>query len=509
MPLIHENLSLIPIPKDFERMEGEFIIDASTVIQSDPNIESLGLYLKSLLKQSSGMDLLVHLDQRSVQKDDCITFLIDPKLKYLGPEGYLLQVDPNHAAISASAPRGLFYGIQTFRQLLPWEIEAHDLNSSIQWKVPCILIRDLPRFSWRGFMLDEGRHFFGKQAVKTLLDVMALLKMNVFHWHLTEDQGWRIEIKQYPKLIEVGSKRKETQINGVKSEETDGIPHEGYYTQEEIQEVVEYAKERFIQVVPEIEMPGHCVAALASYPELSCREESLEVPATFGIKKDVYCAGKERVFEFLTDVLSEVMELFPSNVIHIGGDEVPKDRWKECEDCQNRIQEEGLKDEKELQAYFINRIGTFLHSKGRRMMGWNEIMNGRIRKDAIGQYWRWDWFRLRKYLKRGQSYVMSRSNRLYLNHDLSLSKLKKCYSYDPVPKLLKKEKDHILGVEAPAWTEWIKTEKDLQEVVFPRLLAVAEMGWSSRKDRDFESFRKRLEQFLKRFDALDLAYSTF
>ena len=286
----------------------------------------------------------------------------------MGAEGYRLEVTEKAVRIEAYQPAGLFYGVQTLRQLLPEEIEAPDKQQAPLggWTVPSVTIEDKPRFPWRGMLLDCGRHFMDKEFVKRYVDLLAYHKMNRLHWHLTEDQGWRIEIKKYPKLTEVGAWR----------EYEDGTVYGGFYTQDDVREIVAYAKSRFVTVVPEIEMPGHSVAALAAYPEFSCTGGPFEVETQWGVHKDVYCAGNDRTFKFLEDVLEEVMTLFDSPYIHIGGDECPKDRWKQCPKCQGRIKVEGLKDEHELQSYFIKRMERFLSSKGRRLIGWDEILEG-------------------------------------------------------------------------------------------------------------------------------------
>ncbi|MFX1453587.1 MAG: beta-N-acetylhexosaminidase, partial [Promethearchaeota archaeon] len=423
-------ISIIPKPVELTISAGKFTLNNETRILVDKNCRKNGNYLREILAPATGFNIPISYITESKIEENVIALKLNFEKKEIGQEGYILKITPNSVDISGYANSGIFYGIQSLRQLLPEEIETAKLVKNIDWSIPSVSIRDYPRFKWRGYMMDVGRHFFGKEVIKKILDVMALLKMNVFHWHLTEDQGWRIEIKKYPKLISVGSKRKESQIRGFSSLETDGIPHEGYFTQEDVKEIITYATERFVSIVPEIEMPGHSMAALASYPELSCTGGPFEVPTYFGIHKDVYCAGKEEVFNFLQDVLDEVMSLFPSDIIHIGGDEVPKDRWKKCPDCQNRIKNEGLRNEDDLQVYFINRMASYISTHGRRVMGWNEILHDNLEKNVIGQYWSGLKRIVLKHLRKGRNFIMTNVSHLYLDYSYEAISLSKCYAYD-------------------------------------------------------------------------------
>ncbi len=503
-----EIIPIIPQPVKITQKSGKFFLTEEIEIAADTELIKINEYLKKLLISSTGFDVkIVNSDQKENSKNT-ITLKIDKTRKRIVTGGYLLQISEKQALISAPTTAGIFYGVQSLRQLLPVEIESVKKISNVEWTIPCVEIEDYPRFSWRGYMLDEGRHFLGKNIVKKMLDLMALLKMNVFHWHLTDDQGWRIEIKKHPRLTEIGSKRKETQIGGFLSKKTDGIPHGGYYTQDDIKEIITHAKERFIKVVPEIDAPGHSKAALVAYPELSCTGGPFEVPTRFGIKKDVYCIGKEKVFEFLQDVFNEIITLFPSDIIHIGGDEVPKARWKECLDCQARIKEEKLKNEKDLQVYFTNRIASYLSSHGRRTMGWNQILNDGLPKDVIGQYWMLGKKQVLKHLRQGRNMVMSKFGGVYLDYDYPRTPLKKVYKYDPVPKKLEKKYHvNILGIEAPLWTEWVRNIGELEWQTFPRLVAVAENGWTLKNEKNYRAFKNRLEILLKRLDLLEVNYA--
>jgi len=357
-------------------------------------------------------------------------------------------------------------------------------------------------------MLDEARHFHGKKVVKKLLDLMARLKLNIFHWHLTDDQGWRIEIKKYPNLIEIGSKREESQVGGFFNKRKNGIPHSGYYLQDDIKEIISYAKDRFITIIPEIDMPGHTRAALASYPNLSCRGYSFRVSPHWGIHRDILCIGKEEVFDFVKGVLDEIAQLFPSDIIHIGGDEVPKNRWEECERCQLRISKEGLKNEGDLQIYFTNRITAFLKSKGKRVMGWNEILDKNLEEDIICQYWLRGKEKVFKYLQRSGNVIMSNFKFAYLDHSYSFTPLKLAYKFEPIPKKLKPHyHENVLGLEAVMWGEFIPNLKRLEWQTFPRLIAFSEVSWTPKDKKKFRHFQNRLDRFLRRLDIIGVNYA--
>ncbi|MHA2290168.1 MAG: beta-N-acetylhexosaminidase, partial [Promethearchaeota archaeon] len=394
-------INIIPKPVSMILGEGYFRINGQTAIEADPELIEIAKYLRDLVLPATGFRLEISEMKKDLTKSNTIFLNLNEELNTLQEEGYSLKINPEFVELLALKPVGIFYGIQTIRQLLPIEIEQKNNIPGINWDIPSIKIMDYPRFSWRGYMLDEGRHFLGKEVVKHILDLMALLKMNTFHWHLTEDQGWRIEIKRYPLLTEVGSKRNGTQIGGFLSKKMDTNPHKGYYRQEEIKEIISYATKLFIKIVPEIDLPGHSKAALAAYPEFSCTGGPFEVSTTFGIKKDVFCVGKDSTFEFLNDVLDEIISLFPSDIIHVGGDEVPKKRWEKCPDCQERIEKEGLKNKKELQEYFTNRIMNHLSSHGRSIMGWNQILTEASSKEIIAQKWLLGKNLIKKHLMKG------------------------------------------------------------------------------------------------------------
>lgn len=506
--MLMTTINIIPKPVSMTLGEGSFILTKQTVIESDPNLIEVARYFKDLMLPASGFNLEIIDLKTDITKSNTIYLKLNGEINNLSEEGYDLKINRERIVLSAPKPVGIFYGIQTIRQLLPIDIEKKDENSAIEWIIPSIDIKDYPRFSWRGYMLDEGRHFLGKEVVKHILDLMALFKMNVFHWHLTEDQGWRIEIKKYPRLAKVGSKREKTQIGGFLSKKMDNHPHEGYYTQEEIQEIISYADKLFITIIPEIDIPGHSKAALAAYPEFSCTGGPFEVSTRFGIKKDVYCVGKESTFDFLSNILDEIILLFPSEIIHIGGDEVPKKRWEKCPECQERIKIENFKNEKDLQILFTERINKILSTHGRRLMGWNQILSASSTKDIIGQYWMFGRRKVIKHLKRGGNIVFSKFGSTYLDYSYKRTSLRKAYKYEPVPKKIHKDYyNNILGIEAPLWTEWVRNVRELDWQTFPRLIAIAESNWAPREQKSFRSFRIRLEDLLNRLDILGVHYA--
>jgi hexosaminidase len=420
--------------------------------------------------------------------------------------------------LEAQTPQGIFYGMQTLRQLLPYQIERSYL-SNIAWTIPCVEIEDEPRFVHRGLMLDVCRHFMPKEFVMKFIDMLAYHKMNTFHWHLTEDQGWRIEIKKYPKLTEIGAYRNRTLEGRYTSPEKrkwDNTRYGGFYTQEDIKEVIAYAQKRFITIIPEIEMPGHAVAALTAYPGLSCTGGPFEVEGLWGIFNDIFCP-KEETFEFLENVLAEVAELFPSEYIHIGGDEAPKTRWKNCAHCQELIRKEGLKDEHELQSYFIKRIEKFVESKGKHIIGWDEILEGGLAPNATVMSWRGEAGGINA-AKQNHDVIMSPNTYVYLDYFQANPKtqplaiggflpLWKVYSYNPMPaSLTPAEAKHVLGVQGNIWTEYIPTTDHVEYMAFPRGAAIAETGWSPDAKKNYADFKERIIQQFKRYDAIGWNY---
>lgn len=506
-------LPLIPCPQQVEPQQGSFIFADTTTMDyaaGNPEVQAVADFLNELVQPPMG-HRLPH------NRGGSVRLILDERAA--GVQGtYTLSIQQDRIEIRSASAVGLFYGIQTLRQLLPAEIERRQPVSSV-WSVPCVQISDAPRFSYRGMHLDVGRHFFPVSFIKKYIDLLALHKMNMFHWHLTEDQGWRIEIKKYPRLTEVGAYRAETLIGhgGRPPFEYDGQRYGGFYTQDQIREVVRYAQSRFVTIIPEIEMPGHSSAALAAYPELGCTGGPYQVQTRWGVFNDVYCAGNDRVFEFLEDVLDEVVELFPGKYIHIGGDECPKKSWQNCEKCQARIKAEGLKDEHELQSYFIRRIEKYLLSKGRYIIGWDEILEGGLAPQATVMSWRGMDGGIAA-ARQNHDVIMTPGTHCYFDHYQAdpatqplaiggFTPLKKVYSFEPVPdELTAAQQKHILGAQGNVWTEYMKTSDHVEYMVFPRATALAEVLWAQKEQKDYGNFLRRLEQFSKRLDELKVNY---
>lgn len=426
-----------------------------------------------------------------------------------GEEGYYLDIDQQGIRITSATPAGLFYGAQTLRQVLPAEIERAGLAQPVD--LPYVHIEDQPRFAHRGFMLDVVRHFFGVAEIKRILDLLALQKINRFHWHLSDDQGWRIEIKKYPRLTEIGSKRKQTQVDGwlFSKPVFDGIPHEGFYTQDEVREVVAYARENFIEVIPEIDAPGHATAAIAAYPALQCSGAPAEVQVLARHFSNPMCVGSEFVFEFLDGVFSELAALFPFHRIHIGGDEVNQKPWRRCPACQRRMAQEKLANGHDLQAYFANRLVAMLKARGCQVTGWNELLHDSLDKEVINQFW-FPFSRKKSIaeIRRGRPTILSEATSCYLDYSFEALPLANSYACEPqVFGLSETEAASVLGVEAALWTEVVDSRQRLDWQMFPRLLALSEAGWTNRQNREYADFLSRLERFQKRLDELGVQYA--
>ena len=443
--------------------------------------------------------------------DNNIIFIYDGSLK---AEGYILDITPENIIIKSKDGAGAFYAVQTLKQIVP--VQAFETPIDLTaLPFPIMTVSDEPHFPYRGFMLDCSRHFWSVDAIKEVLDILAMHKMNRFHWHLTEDQGWRIEIKKYPLLTEVGSLREQTTTGH--NEGLDGIPYGGYYTQKDIKEIVRYAKERFITIIPEIEIPGHSLGALSAYPELGCRGESgnYKTWSYWGVSNQIACAGKETTFKFWKNVLNEVMKLFPGEYIHIGGDEAPRDEWKECELCQQRIKDNNLKNEAELQSYVNNRIEKFLNDHGRKMIGWDEILEGGVSKGATIMSWRGTEGGIAA-AKAGNNAIMTPGSYCYLDYRQTTDRkdeldsngsyvpLRKTYSFNPYDQLAKNEQKYIMGVQGNLWTEYVTTPMQLQYKTLPRLGAIAEIGWSNP-----DPATKDVEEFIGRAKELARYYSVW
>ena len=497
--------SIIPKPLSQKIGNGSFIFNNDVAIVSEPKLQEVSNYFTLYLKDNYNFELS---NNNSTKK---ITFKIDDSIN--NDEGYELNVSKNDITIKSKHAKGAFYAVQSLIQLLPL---PSDLNS---FKIPCLRIKDQPQFTYRGMHLDVGRHFFSVDFIKKYIDLMARLKMNTFHWHLTEDQGWRIEIKKYPKLQEIAAFRKETLIGHYNDQphQFDGKPYGGFYTQEQIKEVVAYALTRQVTIIPEIEMPGHSQAAIAAYPELGCSGKQVEVATKWGVFDEVYCP-KESTFNFLEDVIDEVVELFPGKYIHIGGDEAPKTNWKNCEYCQKLIKKEGLKDEHGLQSYFIARMEKYINSKGKQIIGWDEILEGGLAPNATVMSWRGTSGAVQA-AKEGHDVILTPGSHCYFDHYQSENEneplaiggflpLEKVYHFNPIPEeLTDKEATYVLGAQGNVWTEYMKTEKQVEYMAFPRAVALSEVLWSSPEHKNYQDFIHRLEQYQKRLDQLEVNYA--
>ncbi len=500
-------LGLIPQPQKVELKKGAFVFSDKTRIVSVSEQDSIGATDIRILNYLKDNLADLKFAPKDSSLDNILLFNKINKNDSLSNEAYILNITPKHIEIKASSDAGLFYGLITLMQILPNKLSASDT-------IPAVSIYDKPQFKWRGAHLDVCRHFFDKEFVKKYIDLLAKHKMNTFHWHLTEDQGWRIEIKKYPKLTEIGSKRKETIVEkNFDPYIGDGKEYGGFYTQEEIKEIVAYANDRFVTIIPEIEMPGHSLAALAAYPNLSCTGGPFEVMTKWGVSEDIYCAGNDSVFSFLQDVLDEVIELFPSKYIHIGGDEAPKIRWEKCPKCQARIKAEGLKNEHELQSYFITRIEKYLNSKDRQIIGWDEILEGGLAPNAAVMSWRGEAGGIEA-ANQNHYVVMSPGKPLYFDHYQSEDKdneplaiggynsLQAVYEYNPIPKELPKDKQkYILGAQANVWTEYIPTPEQVEYMAYPRLCALSEVNWTGSNKTGYDNFVLRMKN--KHFSRLN------
>jgi len=533
--------NLVPRPQKLEKAEGQFTIRGGARIIAVGDAVTEARKLRDYLRPATGFEMPIQAEGKGA-----ITLKLDPAAATLGPEGYRLQVDQDGIRILALKPAGLFYGIQTLRQLLPPEIYRKALVRDVPWSVPLLRIEDSPRFGWRGSHLDVGRHFMPKSFVLKHLELMAQHKLNTFHWHLTEDQGWRIEIKKYPKLTEVGAWRKETCVGPWRPDPAkwtyDGKPHGGFYTQDDIREVVAYAANLHITVVPEIEMPGHARAAIAAYPELGNFPDSKPEVATYWGIHPVVFGVQDKTLAFLKDVLDEVMALFPSTFIHVGGDECPKLEWATSPIALARMRELKIIDEKttseellkekdwhgpthpamkKLQSWFIGQMDSYLASKGRRLLGWDEILEGGLAPGAAVMSWRGEAGGIEA-ANAGHDVVMAPNTSTYLDYDQvkhdtpgfrepfkigPYCGLEVVYAYDPIPAGLASDKaKHVLGSQGQLWTEFMPTPGQVEYMAWPRLAALSEVVWSPKEGKDFADFQKRLATEQKRWDAQDVNY---
>lgn len=514
--IIKTEFSIIPTPTKLEIKRGVFEIPTEIKI-NNPGYKDFDFaldYASSKFKNFNNIKLKVNKNYKKcdiqISKSDNIK---------LGDEGYSIDISNSKIKITANSSKAIFYAFNTIFSML--EDGTNKLKSEKELRLQAVSITDIPRFKYRGMHLDVCRHFMPIEFIKKYIDFIARYKMNSFHWHLTEDQGWRIEIKKYPKLTEIGAWRDKTIIgHSSKSNEYKNEKHGGFYTQAQIKEIIKYAETKFITVIPEIELPGHSLAALAAYPELGCTKENYKVSPTWGIFEDVYCAGQEYTFTFLEDVLSEVIELFPSKYIHIGGDECPKSAWKKCPKCQNRIKTENLKNEHELQSYFIRRIEKYINSKGKQIIGWDEILEGGLAPNATVMSWRG----VKGGIIAAKQYhdvIMTPNSISYLDHyqgDRSTEPLaiggyttvKEIYEFNPIPKELSSEEmKHIIGFQGNVWTEYMPNPEHVEYMVFPRICAIAETAWRGENKQDYLSFTKSLNTEIKRLKKLNINIGKF
>ena len=499
--------SIIPVPTEQIINKGVFLLNSSTKLIYDEELNEVANFSKNYFESGNKIKL------NSGSKNS-INFKIDTTIS--NEEGYQLKITPEEILITAKNSKGAFYAFQSLRQLLPTDFEK---SKESEFAIQCLEIKDAPQFGYRGMHLDVGRHFFSVDFIKKYIDLMSMLKMNTFHWHLTEDQGWRIEIKKYPKLQEVAAFRNETLIGHYSDQphKFDRKKYGGFYTQEEIKEVVKHASERQIDVIPEIELPGHAQAAIAAYPELGCTGKQVEVATKWGIFDEIYCP-KENTFKFLEDVIDEVITLFPGKYIHIGGDEAPKTNWKKCAHCQKLIKKEGLKDEHELQSYFITRMEKYINSKGKQIIGWDEILEGGLAPNATVMSWRGINGAVEA-AKQKHDVILTPNSHCYFDHYQSTNEneplaiggflpLEKVYSFNPIPEeLTKEEAKYVLGAQGNIWTEYMQTSDKVEYMAFPRMIALSEVVWSKSSNKNYDNFVERLESFNERLDVMNVNYA--
>ena len=523
----NSSFSIVPQPASIKMKPGKFRITNQTMLlvaERDIDLKNVAILFAEQLRLAGGPFLRVESMMDEMNDGNAIVFAYNKNREKLPTEGYRLNISQNGILLTGNSGAGLFYGMQTLLQLLPPEVcKITKPEEGKSWEVPCTDIKDEPRFPYRGMHLDVSRHFFPKEFIFRYIDLLAMYKMNIFHWHLTDDNGWRIEILRYPELTEVSAWRvdhedlpwRERPPQEVGEEATYG----GFYTQSDIREIVQYAAQRYITIIPEIEMPAHSVEVLAAYPDLSCTGGPFTVPpGSYWPNSDIFCAGSESVFVFLEDVLTEVMDLFPSEYIHVGGDEATKTRWEACPKCQQRMKDEGLNDEKELQSYFIKRIERFINSKGKKLIGWDEILEGGLAPEATVMSWRGLEGGIAA-ARQGHDVIMTPTSHCYFdyyqaNPDFEpeaiggFTTLKKVYSFEPIPEeLTADEGKHILGAQGNVWTEYISTQEHAEYMALPRMIAIAEIDWSPAKLRNWDDFRQRLEGQYKRLEYMGVNYS--
>ncbi len=508
-------ISLFPQAQQLERKPGAFTLNAHTRLFAAD--DALGNRLADYLRPATGFDLPVYPLDDDILADVTNAILLVPSAEYDRAEAYALDITPERVVIRAAGPGGFLPAMQTLRQLLPAPILAEAPQANVNWSMPSARISDGPAFGWRGLLLDVARHMFPVGFIKKFIDMMAFYKFNTLHLHLTDDQGWRIEIMKYSRLTEIGSQRAQTPIPAA-PKRGDGQPYGGFYTQEELRGIVAYAEARGITVMPEIELPGHSLAALSAYPQLGCLGEGYDVRTTWGIDPNIYCAGNDEVFSFLGDVLEETLAIFPSEYIHIGGDEAPKERWRACPRCQARIKAEGLADEHELQSWFIRQIESWLNERGRRLVGWDEILEGGLAPNATVMSWRGSDGGIAA-AKAGHDVIMTPNSNCYLDYYQhedwsrepaaisSTLTLPQVWQFAVIPEQIAADKQkHILGGQGNIWTEYIPNAEHLEYMAFPRAIAIADILWHQPAERSIDDLLARLKAHLPCLDALGIHY---
>lgn len=527
-----EDYNIVPKPTQLIMSDGKHIFNQNTEVNFPDALTNEAQFMIQSIRSLTGQKVSF---ERTKDLQARLTLGLDSTLT--NSEAYHLEVDQDRIKIVGKTPAGVFYGVQSLIQLI--EI-PHDNSPKEVLSIPAVTIKDAPRYGYRGMHLDVARHFFDVDFVKRYIDLMAMHKMNTFHWHLTEDQGWRIEIQKYPKLTEIGAFRNGTIMGHYPGDGNDNTQYGGFYTQDDIKEVLTHAAKRHVTVIPEIELPGHSQAAIASYPYLSCYpEEKTEVPndmmsekskeiqqsgmpkivqESWGVYNDVYCAGKEETFEFLESVLDEVITLFPSQYIHIGGDECPKENWKMCPNCQERIRNEGLEDEHELQSYFVQRIERYLNGKGKKIIGWDEILEGGIAPNATVMSWRGTNGGIEA-AKQGHDVIMTPTTYCYFDYYQSKDTenepmaiggylpVEQVYGFDPASGLGTDEEKYILGAQGNVWTEYMTTTGSVEYMVLPRMAAMSEVVWTNKDLQSFDDFKRRLTQFRNLYEARGFTYA--
>ena len=513
--LVVNQAAIIPAPQQLEKGIGYFTLSKTSTLFAIPEFKTAANFLKVYLEKGAGIDI--------VSSNKAAASIVMVKDTLLQKEGYTLRISKQQITIKASDGAGAFYAVQSLRQILPPVLELPNPSLIDTISIACMEIKDAPMFSYRGMHLDVSRHYFPKEFIKQYIAWLAALKINTFHWHLTDDQGWRIEIKQYPDLTRKGAYRKETLIGHYNDtpQRFDGKPYGGFYTQQEVKEIVAFAKDHHVTIIPEIELPGHAQAAISAYPSLGCTSQQVPVATKWGVFENIYCP-KPETFTFLKNTLDEVMELFPGQYIHIGGDEAPKTKWKKCTHCQQLIKEQKLEDAHGLQSYFITEIEKHINAKGKKIIGWDEILEGGLAPNATVMSWRGTQGAIDA-ARQGHDVILTPTSHTYFDYYQATYEqeptaiggylpLKKVFGFNPIPQVLQNTDaaSHVLGAQGNVWTEYMATKEQVEYMVFPRIVAMSEVVWSGAAkniEEDYTNFLSRLEQYLERLDVKNINYA--